>query len=53
MGVTVAALEERGLVIVVFGVSAGLSVLAGLASQLRGTRKERPTLDAKETVRSE
>jgi MFS family permease len=39
--------------IVVFGVSAGLSVLAGLASLLRGTRKERPTLDAKETVRSE
>jgi len=39
--------------IVVFGVSAGLSVLAGLASLLRGTRKERPALDAKETVRSE
>jgi MFS family permease len=39
--------------IVVFGVSAGLSALAGLASLLRGTRKERPTVDAKETVRSE
>jgi MFS family permease len=43
----------HGGLIVVFGVSAGLSVLAGLASLLRGTRKERPTVDAKETVRSE